>query len=877
MRDERPDKDRTESYVQLAQGSTVGRYRIIRKLGSGGMGDVYLAEDARLDRRVALKFLPSSHTPSEAYRARFKRETQAVARLRHPYIVDIYDADEYNGQPYFVMENVEGRTLKELIQTDELTIDDKIRVATQLCAGLRKAHAEGVVHRDIKPSNVIIDTDGNARLLDFGLAALVDDEHITQSRYTLGTVGYMSPEQARGEDADQRSDLFSLGVLVYEMIAGRRPFQGNDPVAVLHAVTHSEPEPLARYSANVPDALSQIVHKALQKDASLRYQSAADMLADLKRMNKDTESLASIRTYAMRRRKQGLIAAGTAVIIVAVLLAVLPRLRHELSGIIVPGGNGSSTTHLAILPLANIDDDRLSQAFCDGLAETMASKLTLLEKYHPSLLVIPASEIRRTDVSSVRDAREALGATMVVTGSLQRWGGHSRLTLNLVDAASERQVRSAVIDDASARELAFQDSLVLVLADMIGVPLESHQQEYVMAGGTSTPDAYTYYVEARGHLKSPVTVEQIDSAIDLFRQALAEDPRYSLAYAGLGQAYWHKFRLTNESHWTELAIYNSGHALELDDKLAPVHVTLGIIHRGMGEYEKAAKDFRTALSFDSVNIDAILGLAGTYRSLTQMAKAESCYVRATGLRPTSWRAHFDLVLFYAGQARFEDAFAQMNRVIALQPEGYEAWNNLGALYHSLGRPQTAREMWEHSLEIAENYGAASNLGALHYTAGQYVEAARMYEKALALNSRDYQVWMNLGAAYLMIPGATDTARAAYWRAIAMAEARQRMNPRDPLLLAQLADCYASVGEPSSARELLERAVALPTEDLNVIVNIGLVYVKLGDYERAVDWLAKASERGFPLGQIQLLPEMQELLSQPEYQKTLGLGPPAQED
>lgn len=261
------DDDRSQAHPALRPGTAAGRYRIVEEIGAGGTGDVYLAEDTELNRSVALKFLPPNLCQDETSRARFKREAQAAARLDHPNIVAVYEVGEFRGRPFFAMEYVYGRPLKDFVADGPVSLDFAIDTALQVCDGLGRAHREGVIHRDIKPSNIIIDTDRRARLVDFGLAS--------------GTIAYMSPEQVKGKDIDRRSDLFSLGVVLYEMIAGRRPFERDSEAATMNAILADKPEPLARYKSDVPADLERIVGRLLAKDVAYRYQSAEGVLSDL--------------------------------------------------------------------------------------------------------------------------------------------------------------------------------------------------------------------------------------------------------------------------------------------------------------------------------------------------------------------------------------------------------------------------------------------------------------------------------------------------------------------------------------------------------------------------------------------------------------------
>ena len=356
------DNDNTQSYVALTKGTMVSHYRIVEKIGAGGMGEVYLAEDTDLKRFVALKFMPA-HTASNAdMRARFTREARAVAALSHPNIVTIHEVGEFGGRPYFAMEHVVGETLRAVIKQGKLTTNQAVRLTMQVCDGLHEAHEAGVVHRDIKPGNIIIDTKGRARILDFGLAMVSGEDKLTKTGSTLGTAGYMSPEQASGRKTDGRSDLFSLGVVLYEMITGRRPFKGEDEAATLHAVTHESPEPLARFKAEIPDGLQDVVDRALDKDVETRYPTAGAMLADLRRLRRRSSDTVEVTRPGRRFGPLAvvIIALCAVVIVVAGYLIIDQTLVSE-----VPGKDGW-TNSIAVLIFRDQSPNKDQDYFCEG-------------------------------------------------------------------------------------------------------------------------------------------------------------------------------------------------------------------------------------------------------------------------------------------------------------------------------------------------------------------------------------------------------------------------------------------------------------------------------------------------------------------------------
>ncbi|MCX6832060.1 MAG: protein kinase [candidate division Zixibacteria bacterium] len=403
-----PDDDKTQAVTVLSKGTAIGHYRIVEKIGAGGMGEVYLAEDTKLDRKVAPKFLSPHLCQDSECRARFTREAQAAAKLDHPNIVAVHEVSEFQGRPFFSMQHVEGQSLKEVLAGKSLPLDRIFEIGVQVCEGLQAAHESGITHRDVKPSNILIDSHGRARIVDFGLASVVGSDQLTRIGSTMGTVGYMSPEQVRGEQVDRRSDLFSLGVVLYELITGRQPFKGDNDAATSRNTVDAEPEPLARYKSEVPDGLQTIVIKALAKDKNLRYQHVDDLLVDLK-------GLRQLPAFQVRTKQPS----------------------------------------IAVLSFANLSSDPEQEYFCDGMAEEIINALSHLEDLQ---VVARTSALSlKGQAIDVREIGRKLGAKTVLEGSVRRSGNRLRITTQLVDVASGYHLWSEKFDRDLEDVFAIQD------------------------------------------------------------------------------------------------------------------------------------------------------------------------------------------------------------------------------------------------------------------------------------------------------------------------------------------------------------------------------------------------------------------------------------
>jgi serine/threonine protein kinase/Flp pilus assembly protein TadD len=861
-------------------GRTIAHFEILEKLGEGGMGVVYCARDLKLDRLVALKILPPEQMANPRRRARFAGEAKAASALNHPNIITIYEIETVGGVDYIAMEYVHGATLRESIQTPGMELSTFLDYASQIASALSVAHAAGIVHRDIKPANIMITKSGVLKLLDFGLAQIEQPEvdpdaptatmaFLTRPGTVVGTVMYMSPEQVQGGGVGPRSDIFSFGVVLYQMLTGTLPFQAGSQIGLLYEIVNTPAPPLNQVRPDLPPVIGRILEKALEKAPEQRYQCADDLLNDLKEITRQLETGVSARDISVRsiprhkpvrRRWWGILALAASLLLLIAVVAWLlaPRWFNR-----VP-----DEKKIAVLPFRNIGGDRDNEAFCDGMMEALTSELTELSQFHGSLWVVPASEVRREGLASPGEARRALGANLVITGSVQRDRDHVHLTANLVDANTMRQLRSREIQRPVGDEAYLQGSVVQEIAGMLQLELGARERQALAAGETGTSGAYDFYLQARGHLQRRGH-DDIDQAIQMFQHAIALDSKYALAYAGLGEAYWRKYRDTRDTQWVEPARKNCQLALQLNSQLAPVYLTLGIIEEGAGHHQQALDALEKARQLEPSNPSVFIELGSVEEATSKLGEAESSYKTAAQLRPGDWTSLNALGSFYYRRGRYQDAIPLFQKITELAPDNSQGYTNLGGTYAMAGQYESAAVSFRQSLTLRPTASAYSNLGTIYFFLGRCAEAVPMMEHASQLAPKSEQVWGNLGDAYACAPGRKADANLAYWRAVQLGHARLAVNAGDGETLSIVALYEAKLGDKVKALENIERASRLAPGSRKVQWEAALIYELAGQRDHALDALQAAIHGGQPLDEVRGEPALANLRTDPRYQRLMA--------
>jgi tetratricopeptide (TPR) repeat protein/predicted Ser/Thr protein kinase len=835
------DLGETRPFKALSPGTLISHYKIIEKIGAGGMGVVYKALDTRLERTVALKFLPQDLLCDGEAKERFEHEAKAASALSHPNITTIFEIDEADGRCFIAMEYVDGKSVKESMEKKEASLSEILETATQIAEGLNAAHSKQVIHRDIKPANIMLTSSGTVKIMDFGLAKLKGATKLTKTGTTMGTLPYMSPEQAGGKDVDGRSDIFSLGVMLYEMITGQLPFRGDNEAAIIKSIVTQEPEPLARYKAGVSEGLQHIITKALAKDPAERYQHADELLADLKHEMRITERAATAWAErqaiapAQKSRPLRLVTLAAIAAAVVIIYWILEPFRVEVGPKTEAVADENS---IAIMYFENVADPEdtdktarmLTSLLITDLSESQYMSVVSRQRLYDILKLLGKEDLKVIDKTVASEVANRAGVKWILTGEILQLEPNMVVTADISEAADGRiRATQRVVGEPGEDIFIMVDRLSKAIKADMSLPDEAaHEIDQPVADVTThSEDAYRYYVEGWDYIYKYYFPEARES----FRKALGHDSTFAMAY-------WSLARFTSEPEKST----QMDKAVKYAAKASPrerMYIT-AMAARHLGDYESAVKILSELTERYPNYLEAQVSLAITYRGyLGEPAKAIPHLQKALEINPLFKEAYNQLAYASSEAGDFEQAVWAINEYIALAPNEANPYDSRGDLYAYNGRPDEALESYRRASAIKPGFSTWKE-GTMHLFKREYAVAESCFRYLASSSDKQDRALGRLALATVpLYQGRLDDAREMLAVGIGADEMEEIVGFDTASKYRLLAEVYAEKGDFEAAMEAAGRFAEM-TKVLNpnepgswIIIQVSIL-IKAGDIARAAD-------------------------------------------
>jgi serine/threonine protein kinase/tetratricopeptide (TPR) repeat protein len=879
-----PSVDGISAFQSLQPGVLFGgRYEILSVLGQGGMGAVYKARDRELDRLIALKVIRPELATDPAILLRFKQELILSRNITHKNVVRIYDLGEADGIRFISMEYVDGEDLRTLLRRQgKFPPKEAIAVVEQVCRALDSAHSEGVIHRDLKPQNIMRDKHGRIVVMDFGLARSLGDTGMTQTGAIVGTLEYMSPEQALGSTLDQRSDIFSVGLIFYELLTGKAPYEADTAIASLMKRTREEARSASDVDASIPRSLSAIVSRCLEREPANRYHSSVELLQQLTTWeanpNISAETLSKMISHPIVRPsrfsldlpgKSWMWIAGAVLVIALATFAGRTLLNRtgtpygEMTRGIPSLKQGK---YVAILPLKQVGDQKTLGYVADGIQEALAAKLFQLKEIHLASSD-PVEKAVAKNLPLSKLARE-LGVNLVLQGMVQGNSDSLRVTLSLDDATTGKRVWSQEFPGAPGDVLALEDQIYGTLATALALKPTDEEQARVGAHPTENLKAYDLYLQGRNTLRNGHSQDSYRQSVGLFEQAIGKDPNFALAYAGLADSALRMYAETKESIWAQKATLAAQQAERLSNNEPEVHLSLGSVYSMTGKNTQAVTELKRALELAPNSDSAYRNLGDAYSASGQSEEAIAAYQKAVAANSYYWTNHTGLGNAYLAVGDAAKALPEFQKVIEIAPDSPMGYEGVGSVYLRQGKWSEAIPQYEKALALAPDSPTYSNLGTAYFWLRNYDQATKMYEKAVEMTPNDEQLLGNLGDSYRW-SGHSDQAAAAYGKAISLAFQELQVNPRSATIMGDLGLLYAKKGDAANALQYTQQARAISSDDVQLMYSEAQVKTLIGSPEDALKSLRLALQKGYAAQEAWNDPELQKLQALPQFSQLVN--------
>ncbi len=777
-------------------GRTIAHYKILEKIGVGGMGVVYKAEDTRLKRIVALKFLHEQFAADNTATARFFREARSASALNHQNIITIHEIDKFEGKYFISMEFIEGKSVKDLVSGKALSVRRALDIAMQVAEALKNAHHKGVIHRDLKSDNIMLTPEGIVKIADFGLAKVKDSSAFTSQPSMMGTLPYISPEQLQGITADERTDIFSLGVVLYEMVTGTLPFWSEHAQAIMYSILNEEPDSVTKINQEIPIELERVIRKALEKKRELRYQSIVELLADLRTVSEELE------TGARR--------------------------------------SAPAVPSLAVLYFENLSGGKEDDYFAAGMTEDIITDLSKVDR----IKVLSRGDVLpyRGKTVGVKETGRKLNVDYMLEGSVRKSDSKLRITAQLIRVSDGFHVWADRFDRELKDVFEVQAEVSQKVAQALQIKLTASQIQRIEKKPTLSIKAYDYYLRGRDYYWR-LGKEDLEFAMQMFEKALQVDPQYALAYAGLADVYVYKYDAYYDRsvQLLDRAEEAAKRALALDYDLPEAHRALGRVHKDKKNYKESISEFKKAIELKPDYFEAYRALGWIYDEMRDYDNAIAYAEKALQIRPLERESYVLLGVAYLDKKEYEQAIKIFTKGLEIAPDYGTAYYYVGNTYQKQGKFQQALEMYDKCVKAGGDVNVYLDMGWVHFLKGDVRKATASYKKCIELGCFEFLANYYLGLTN-ETQGNTKESQECYKLCLELSRKLLQDDPDNPYVHSTLGLVHTALGQKEEGIERGEHAVSLDPENGAILYELARIYALQNRPEKAIQALGKALDR-----------------------------------